>query len=57
MANTKIGMITIKGAANRDSLAGGETAKALKRARKSNSAIRSATLDAELAAIELAMRK
>lgn len=53
----KIGAITIKGGVNRDNLAGGNTSKALQRARKNNSAIRSATLDAELAAIELAMRR
>lgn len=57
MAANKIGLITIKGGVNRDGVAGGNTSKALQRARKSNSVIRNATLDAELAAIELAMRK
>ena len=57
MAATKIGVITLKGGINRDNVAGGATSRALKRARKSNSVIRSATLDAELAAIELAMRR
>lgn len=57
MAANKIGVITIKGGVNRDGVAGGNTSRALQRARKANSAIRSATLDAELAVIELAMRR
>lgn len=57
MAANKIGVITVKGVVNRDNLAGSDTSRALQRARKSNSVIRNAILDAELAAIELAMRK
>lgn len=57
MAANKIGVITIKGGVNRDCLAGGDTSRALARARKANSKLRNETLDAELAAIELAMRR
>ena len=53
----KIGVITVKGGINRDNVAGGATGRALKRARKVNSTLRNKTLDAELAAIELAMRR
>ncbi len=53
----KIGAITIKGGVNRDNLAGGNTSKALQRARKTNSTLRNETLDAELKAIEMAMRR
>ena len=57
MAATKIGVITIKGGINRDNVAGGTTERALKRARKANSEVRNLTLDAELKAIEMAMRR
>jgi len=57
MAANKIGLITIKGGVNRDGVAGGNTGRALQRARKSNSALRNETLDAELKAIEMAMRR
>lgn len=57
MAATKIGVITIKGGINRDNVAGGATGRALARARKSNSEVRNLTLDAELKAIEMAMRR
>lgn len=57
MAANKIGVITIKGGVNRDGVAGGNTSRALQRARKANSEVRNLTLDAELAAIEMAMRR
>lgn len=57
MAANKIGVITLKGGVNRDSVVGGTTERALKRARKANSTLRNKTLDAELAAIEMAMRR
>lgn len=57
MAAARIGVITVKGGVNRDGVAGGNTGKALQRARKANSEIRNLTLDAELKSIEMAMRR